>query len=195
MQIDTLIAQVKPYIERGRKAYDNFSGREQMLLVGGLGIFLLLATMAIVQPIQNLFSEQSLQLVEAENNVREMASAINRYQRLVQRRTEIERDFQSVEIKESALSLLEGLIKGKAGISQGAFTIKEQAPKPFGNNYLQTFFAVKFSTTDYPRLIDFLQEMVDGPKPLVLKRLDVKRNRGGDKLDVDLEVSSITKEK
>lgn len=194
-QIQQLTGQLQPYLTRARDTYNSFSARERSLMVGGLLVFLLIIIIVVTRPIATLFSEQALVLMQAEQNVRDMAASINRYQKLLQRRAEVERDFQSVEIKEGALSHLEGLIRDRAGIAQGAFNIKGQSPKPFGSGYQQTFYSVNFSTTDYPRFIDFLKELVDGPKPLVLKRLDIKRSRGGDKLDVDLEVGSIAKER
>jgi len=194
IQIDELRKHIQPLIDKARTAYNGFSSREQFLLLGGSAALALILLMAIIRPIQDLFSEQAINLAQAEQNVRDMAASINRYQRLVQRRNEIEKDFQSVEIKQGA-SHLEGLLRDRAGIERGSFNIKEQNPKPFGNNYQQTFFSVTFATTDYARLIDFFQELVDGAKPLMVKRLDIKRSRSGDRLDVTLEVSSITRER
>lgn len=194
-QIDQVMNQLQPYISKGKELYNSFSPRERSLMAAGLAVFVLIVVLAITRPIATLFSEQALELMQAQQNVRDMAASINRYEKLLQRRAEVERAFQSVEIKEGTTSHLEGLIRNTAGIDQGGFNIKAQSPKPFGKEYQQTFYSVNFSTTDYGRLIDFLKELVDGPKPLVLKRLDIKRSRSGDKLDVDLEVGSITKER
>ena len=187
--------QIMPYLVKARDAYRGLSPREQKLLLGAVAVVVIFMVFSFIQPIQNMFLDQSLELSKAEQEVHNIAVEINRYQRLKLRRSQVEQEFKSVEIKEGALSHLESLVKDKAGIAQGAFTIKDQPPKPFGAGYQQTFFSVNFSTTDYPRLIDFLKELVDGPKPLVVKRLDLKRTRGGDKLEIDLEISSITKDK
>ena len=141
-KFEQLVSQVQPYLKRAKETFNNFSARERALLAGGLAVFALIITLVVTRPISTLFNEQSLVLMQAEQNVRDMAASINRYQKLIQRRAEVERDFQSVEIKEGALSHLEGLIRDRAGIAQGAFNIKGQAPKPFGNGYQQTFYSV-----------------------------------------------------
>jgi hypothetical protein len=193
MNIKLQLSRIAPLIAKGKAAYDNLSGREQKLLLGGIAVMIIIGVLVVMQPISSLFNEQALELSKVEQEARNIGSELARYQRLVNRRKEVEQEFKSVDLKDGALSHLEGLIRDKAGILQGAFTIKDQPPKSFGNGYQQTFFTVNFSSTDYPKLIDFLQELVDGAQPLVLKRLDVKRNRSGDKMDVDLEISSISK--
>ena len=192
-QIDQLKERIQPHLTRAKEIYVALSPREKNLLVGGVSVLLIISVMIVNRPISSRFEEQSLELIKVQQDAHNIANELNRYQRLIQRRAEIEQDFKSVEIREGALSHLEGLIRSKAGIEQGQFTIKDQPPKPFGNQYEQAFFTVNFNTTNYPRLIDFLEELVDGPKPLVIKRLDLKRSRGGDRLEVELEISSITK--
>jgi hypothetical protein len=193
MNIKQQFSRITPLIAKAKTSYDNLSAREQKLLLGGVAVMIIIGILMVMQPISSLFSEQALELAKVEQEARNIGSELTRYQRLVDRRKEVEQEFKSVDLKDGALSHLEGLIRDKAGISQGAFTIKDQPPKSFGNGYQQTFFTVNFSSTDYARLIDFLQELVDGAQPLVLKRLDVKRSRSGDKMDIDLEISSISK--
>lgn len=193
-KLDQASAVLKPYLEKAAAMYRGLSAREQYLLLGGSFVFCIIAALVIMQPISSMFGEQSLRLSKSLNDAATIRDNLVRFQRLKQRRAEVEQEFKSVEIKEGALSYIEGLLRAKAGIEQGAFTIKDQPAKPFGTEYQQTSFNINFTTTDYPHLIDFLQELVDGPKPLVLKKLDLKKSRGGDKLEVDLEVSSIAKE-
>ncbi len=192
--IDQAIATVRPHIERVLTLYRGLSPREKNLLLIGTAVMFLIVAMIVVRPISSRFNEQSLRLAAASADAAAIRDEMVRYLRLKQRRAEVEQEFKSVEIKEGALSYIEGLLRSKAGIDQGAFTIKDQPPKPFGTEYQQTSFSVSFTTTDYPHLIDFLQELVDGPKPLMVKKLDLKKSRSGDKLEVELEVSSIAKE-
>jgi hypothetical protein len=193
MNMKSAISQLPVLLERARVLYGGLSERERKLLAVGILVTIVIAVLAVTQPIRSIFAEQNLELEKVIMESQQISTELTRYQRLISRRREVEQEFKSVELKDGALSHLEGLIRDKAGIGQGAFTIKDQAPRPFGNDYQQTFFTVNFATTDYPKLIDFLQELVAGKQPLLLKRLSLKRSRGGEKLDVDIEVSSISK--
>lgn len=48
---------------------------------------------------------------------------------------------------------------------------------------------------DLGRLVQFLEELVQGKKPFVAPSLDIKRRPAGDSLDVELEVSSLRRKK
>lgn len=170
---------------------DKMSTREWGLIsVAGAAIVIVLALEAYGQ-IAAYFNEQALRLNQVEARLGETTNSLQKYLDLKARRDAIESRYREVAVQDDAVSHLENLIKTKAGIQQGLFTIRDSPANPFGGNYEQLPFSVKFNTTNLQALVDFLREVTEGPKPLVLSRLDLNRRRGSDRLDVEISLSSI----
>ncbi|MBX7137274.1 MAG: hypothetical protein K1X83_04750 [Oligoflexia bacterium] len=177
------IKQAKDYLAA-------MSGREKLLIGVGLIVLLGLALVQIYGSISAGFSSQSVEITRLERDLNDLSTLLDRYTKVKSRRDAIENQYKSVEINEGVYSHLENLIKKFALVDSG-FTISENPQLKFGGNYLQLPFVVKFTTTNLKALVDFLKQIVEGPKPLVISRLNLTRSRGRDSLDVELEVSSI----
>lgn len=171
--------------------YGRLSLREQGLVIASMGVGLLLLLIVVVQDSLQAFADQNKEELELQVAMKNIAVALERYTKLDGRRAAIEARYKQVEIKEGALSHLETIIKQKAGIGPGNFSIRELPAKEFGGNFEQLSFSVKFSTSDLSSLVAFLREVVYGEKPLIVGRIDVQMNRRQDALDVELDVSTI----
>lgn len=176
--------------QRATSEYARFSARERALVIAATSTVFIIASYLVYEPIANAFSGQAMAIADAEQNVKRISLELERYAKYETRRREIESRYKEVEIKEGALSYLETLLKEKGGVRSG-FTIKDSPGREFGGDFEQVSFSVKFSTTDYERLLQFLKELVYGARPLILSKLDVQMNRRQTALDVDLEVSTI----
>lgn len=187
---------MKPTFERYRAAfrawYGKLSKRERHLLSAPLIVVaLLLVYVILYRPVASAFAAQRSELAEADLEIKRISALLDKYTRLRAKRQEIENQYREIEIKEGGLTLLENLIRTKLDAAPGSFTIKERdnPSREFGGNYEQQPFNVRFNTTDLGKLVYFLQEMVHGPKPLILRKIDIRRR--GERLEVDLDVSSI----
>ncbi|RIL09570.1 MAG: hypothetical protein DCC75_06240, partial [Proteobacteria bacterium] len=139
-------------------------------------------------------AEQEQRLSTAKNDIETVALGLVRYNKLIARRQAIEDTYSKMEFSEGALSYLDKLVREKAGIV-GGDPIKAMRPKPFAGKYEQDPFTIRFTITDLPRLVDFLFELVRGPRPMILASLDLKRRAAGDALEATMDVASIRKAK
>ena len=147
----------------------------------------------VYEPVREAFVAQETRYDETAQQLQYVAAALSRYQKLQVRRDEIERDFREVEIEEGALSYLEDLVKTKAGVVNPQISPRDI--RDFGSEYEQAPFLIRFPIVDLNRLVQFLEELVQGKKPFILASLDIKRRPAGDSLDIELEVSSLRRKK
>lgn len=184
------MSKLNQYWSQAKTQFAALSGRERSLIVLCLVAIGFIGLYQIYEPIDAAFRAQAQKLAQIEANVKALGPALERFAKLRTRRDAIEQEYREVEFKEGALSHLENLVKVKAGVNAG-FTIKDAPPKEFGGEYEQTTFSIKFTTSNFPALIDFLRELTHGTRPMILGRLDVQRSRFAERLEVDIEVSSI----
>ena len=168
--------------------FNNLSSRERLVVIVAPILLLAVFVPRIFENISLAFSRQSRAVIDAERDRKQVLLTLSRYASLKARREAIEREYKEVEIKEGVLSYLESLIKSKAGVTHDL--LKELPVVKVGTNYEQAPFAVRFSIGNMNALVAFLDELVAGAHPLMLKKLDLKK-ASPDKLSVDLEVVSI----
>lgn len=172
--------------------FHDSSQREKVLIVGGtVVVFLLVGHAVLVKPAFAFLEEQKIRLEEAEKNIKQLPYLLASYKRLINRQSAIKDLYKRIELSEGAFAHLEKLVEQKAGIPTSSFTIKEGSPVRFGDEYEQIPYTVKFRITDYPRLIEFLDEVMFGEKPLVISTLDMRTGRLGDHIQVDMQVTSV----
>lgn len=187
-----LIATFGVWKAKAQAGFKSLSRREQALICGGIATLFLMGIYSVYEPVREAFDRQELALVEAEGRSKGVSGTLERYMKLKARRDAIEGRYRMIEFEEGALSYLETMIRTKAMVTSG-FTIKDGPPRPFGKNHEQVPFSVRFSTANLETLIGFLQELVHGPRPLILGRLSLQKSRIGDRFDVDLDVSNLRK--
>lgn len=181
-------------VAAARAKWAAFSSRERFIVaIGGL-IAVLFPIFMVVSRVSEIFSDQALELATAESDFQESTTLLQRVVKLKARRDQIEQMYEklskSQNLDEGSRPLLERLVQEKAGVTSG-FNIDAQNPTPFGGNFEKTNFKVRFDITDISRLVTFLVELANGPRQLILTRLDLRKSRAGDKIDVSLEVSSF----
>lgn len=182
--------QLNLLLQQTLEKYKKLTSREHLIISCAIVTLILMATYKIYEPIQAAFTNQNTQLAQVESQAKTVGPMLERYAKLKSRRDAIEREYKEVEFKEGELAHLEILVKNKAGVSSG-FTIKDNPAKEFGGNYEQTPFSVKFNTSDLPSLIDFLKEVTQGARPMILSKLDIQRSRFADRLEIEADISSI----
>lgn len=186
--------QLKNFKQNALDWFTALSQREQLIVAGGTaGLVVALLYAFIFSPIVDFIEQQEQDVAAAYRELQALPHALARYDRVRTRRAEIEKLYKSIEMPEGASAYLETLVKDKAGIPPAGFTIKESIPRKFGNIYEQVPYNVQYRITDHNKLINFLQELIEGPRPFIVNRVNLSRSRLGDHIEVDLEVSSVRK--
>ena len=181
---------LRSWAEAARQRLKQMSGRERAAL-GVLALFVVgLVMQQLFSSIDGAFAEQQARLEKANGDRKALPFVLDRYLKLESKKKAIEQAYKEVQVVEDPLAQLESLLKSKSSVDK-TFSINDVAPKRFGGSYEQHSFAVRFSIMDYPQLVELLKELVTGPKPFMLKNLRITKTRGGQRLEVDLDVSSI----
>lgn len=168
--------------------------REKIIIYVSLVVVAFMGLYQVYEPVRRVFTQQMQQISDLEAVMKNVGPSVERYVKFKARRDSIEEEYKEVEFKEGALSHLETLVRNKAGISTG-FTIKDTPPREFGGNYEQTLFSIRFTTTNLQALIDFLQELIHGSRPLIVSKIDIQKSRFADRLEVEVDASSIRRVK
>ena len=137
-----------------------------------------------------VFAAQQERLSEAQKDADRAAQLLQSYLKLSAHKQQLEKQFEQVENREGGLGYLENLVRNEAGVTEG-FAIKDSPVKAFGGNYEQAPFNISFSITSLEKLVAFLKALVHGSQPFILSKLDIQKSRRAERLEVDLEVSSI----
>lgn len=171
--------------------FEKLSKRERLLIaIPAILVIIFISYELLVIPTKEAFLAQELEYKKAEDNLDNLAIALERYVKLKNRLKDIEEQYREIETTESGSTLLEKLVLEKVNVPKGSFNITDGQPQLFGGNYEKTPYTVRFSTTDLPKLVAFFEELTHGKTPMILRRLDL-RKRGDRVLDVEIEVSGI----
>lgn len=189
--------QLKHYLESAKAQYLRLSPRERGIVIAAAAFLIGMVVYGkIYQPIRDKFATQSLELEQAQKDVDVGVSLLSQYIKLKAHRDEIERAYKQVDLEHRELSVLEQIFKNKATAGSEGFAIQNGPVKEFGGNYEQAEFTVSFKTSTLQDVVNFLDEVVHGAKPLVLTLIDLQKSRYGNRLlDAKVEVSSIRRVK
>ena len=163
-----------------------------MALIAILVVFSI-GAYSLVEPLSNSIKTQDQELKKAKDSLALLPNQIEKYFLLHARQSEIEKQYQEVSFPEGeVLSYLESVIKEKGGVEKNTdYKINEQPQKEFGGKYIQEPFRIELYLQSEDSLAKILNELVRGPRPLVLSRLDIKGTPNKSRLIVNLEVSSF----
>lgn len=187
--------QLTEFWTKTKEQFTKLSSRERTIVAIAIAVVIPLSIdYMVIQPINEMFEEQSFLLETVNRHAGEIPQELASYSRLKGRRDRIEKLYQDTESEGLGGSALERLVKEKAGITMGYSLLPKQKGS-FGTNYEQETFNVKFGTTNFERLIDFFKEIDQGNKGLLMTRLDMSKSPSADRLQVDMDVSIISRKK
>lgn len=167
--------------------------REKALIGGGIAVAIpIMLYQGIYLPTVAAFSAQSDLLETISQDLKTVPHILDRYKRLKGKKDQIENEFRQVEIKEGEQSLLENILSGKV---DPGFDITPISTTNFGGSYEQANFNVRFSTGSLSNVVDILSEISTGKKRMLLTNLNLSKDSSGEKLRVELGVSSIRQAK
>jgi hypothetical protein len=169
--------------------YQNLSQREKLLVIGGVLVLApLFINTLLIKPIYEKFKAQTAALAQLESDIKTVPFILDRYRRFAAKKTDLENEFKQVEIKEGEQSLLENIVSGKV---DPGFDITAGQTRNFGGSYEQAAFTVRFSISSLSTLVDLLKEITTGAKRMLLTSLTISKDPSGEKLRVEISVSSI----
>jgi hypothetical protein len=176
------------------KIFNKFSDREKILAIGGSIVLLLIGLNSLATPLLEKSAAQKLILKKTTDNLALLPNQLEKFQTLYLRQQKIEKEFQQVSFKGGVLSHLEELIRTKAKVdSPTNYKINPLPEKPFSTDYRQEPFRVEIYTTSESDLKVFLDELVNGSRPLVLTSIDIKKAPNQSRLIVQLDISNFQK--
>ena len=183
---------IKATVNRLKELFARLSPREKRLVLGGVVVAALILIYLVYEPISDLIDRQSDEVQAIEAQAKEAPQLIQEYRQLERQIKTIHARYKQVEFTEGVRSHLEKLAKDEAGVAAGAVQIGEQKGSELGGGYEQIEYLVRFSTQDFSRLVRFLDVLVNGRRPLLLTKLEIRKvNRRGGELEVELSVSTI----
>lgn len=182
-----------PLTVRALKWFKTLSVREKVLILGGVLVigFVLVVNLALVTVAA--FDEQAIAITTAETDMETAKSLLRAQTRLIQQRNLLEDRYRKIEFREGPLSYIEGLITDKLSLPSNKFSINPKPPQPFGREFEQSTFNLKFRVNSLEKLVNFLSSLNSREKPMIISRLEMNKSPDGNNLDVSLEVSCIHK--
>jgi hypothetical protein len=178
--------------EATRAYFLRLSLREQIAVVIAVTFVLIFGIVKISLPIKEHFVTQTARLEQLRSDLAAVPQVFRQYFRLISTKRQIEERYQQVRRTEGVLSHLERIVREKTQLSQGLFTISELPVQSFGGSYENHAFSVRLRSVGVKETVDLLNEVVNGDEPYLLTRLEIDRRYRSDKLEVTLEVSSIS---
>lgn len=168
------------------------SQREQLMVYVGFVVGIIVAIAIVVEPINKLINQKQTEATNLERDSKTIAFLLERYRILLDKRRELEDRFKEVELGEAPRSYLQKIIADKVNIT-GLPSINNLPVIEFGGGYELVPFSVQFKTTNLEGLVDFLVEVVQGKRPLILSKIEIRKNPIARDLDVAVEVNTIQK--
>ena len=184
----------KNYIQIAGDYLKNISAREKVAIAAVILVVCVIGLLSAYDYVNSLFSAQKNEFAKIKGEISEATQLLKSYSDLEARRASIEAQYKKVEMHERPLSYLEKIAEEKAGISSNELKIDPRKVSEFGGGYEKAPFSLSFKTNDLEKLVAFLDELVNGPKPFLVSKLELRNMRvRNQRLDVDINVTSIRK--
>ena len=186
------LEQIKQYLVLAKEQAAKLPEQQRQWLIVLAPFLLLLGIFLIFSPLQSLFQDQTTQITATTRDIRALPALFHEYTELAKRKNTLEKEYQEVRIQEGELvGQVEALIKNTAGIKEG-FSVREPTTRELGGNYKKLSVTVSnLRVSNFPKFVEFLDQLVSGDKRLLLERIDINKSSLGDFLLVSLDISSI----
>lgn len=140
---------------------------------------------------RDAFEAQSLKLAKLEGQVKNAPRASQGYLKLLRRRKAIETRYKSLASTSSASARIESALKKFDKIDSNTVKLDQKMSRTFADGFEQLQYQVEFQIEDYPQMAEVLKELSSGEPALQLLRIKLSRLRNGQRLGVELDMSSI----
>jgi hypothetical protein len=151
-----------------------------LLMVGAQGASL----------IKKAFSKQYDSLIALQLNAEDLGSLIPTYLTTLQRKQEIEAQYEQIGPSDGSLSYLERTITSIIGVSP---EISSLPARPFGVRYQQIPFRVQFRTRESEKLFSLLSALTRGTQKYLISRIEISPRTIDKQLEIVMELSSLAR--
>ncbi len=183
---ESLVAPVRDWL-------DQRTQQERLTLAGGAITVALMILFFVVTAIFEGWEAQAYRYETTLTAIRDAEDQLKTHQTLLAQRREVEHFFRRVDDHQNPLSLLETLFKANLG-EEARPRITETGSKNFGQHFRQTTFRVSdLSMTSLEKLLTVVNALTNGKAPFLVTHLTIDKNESGGKLDVKLDVSTVSK--
>jgi hypothetical protein len=167
--------------------------QERLTLAGGAIIIALIILFFGVTALYEGWEAQAYRYETTVTAIRDAEDQLKTHQTLLAQRREVEHFFRRVDDHQNPLSLLETLFKANLG-EDARPRITETGSKNFGQHFRQTTFRISdLSMTSLEKLLTVVNALTNGKAPFLVTHLSIDKNESGGKLDVKLDVSTVSK--
>ncbi|MCB0338549.1 MAG: type II secretion system protein M [Bdellovibrionales bacterium] len=167
------------------------STREKRVLISVVALLAVLALYVVADEISTAFDRQARELRILAAQSEQVTEKLTRYKTLVARQRSAEQQFKDVTFEGGVRSYLEKLIQHTGRIQSGQYKITPSRSRKLGENYELEPYNIRFETSNLKLLVNLLEKIPYGDKPLLITQLEIKKSRRSDKLTVSVDVSSI----
>ena len=175
--------------EKALDWYTELGQRERNLIIAGILFIIGMIVYSVGSTLIQDFDRQKRIIAELETSNSQVAGYAGEFGAAKQRLADIEKQFESIKFEGGVRSHLETLLTNTARIEK--YKIRPNRPLKLGDAYQLEPFNISFDTTDLASLTNFLKEVIYGPRPLLITRLDIAKSRRTNKLTVTLDVNSV----
>lgn len=181
-QIETALSKIQGW-------YTSLSAREKGLVALLIASTLVIGGYSLADGVFSALATRKAELNAVHDDSLRLGRYLRQYRTLLAKKDAIEKQFAGVQGALPARSYIEQVAHKKADI-QSTIDIKPLSTVPFGEHFSRSVFRVSFISSDLEQLTTFLREIDDGPQPLLVTRLDIRKHAAR-QLKVDIEISSI----
>jgi hypothetical protein len=180
-------------IDPAREWFGKKAEREQWLIIGG-AFAVILSTIGFVGlKLRARIDEQTARYEGAIASISDAREQLKSLKALIASRREVENFFRRVDDHQNPLSLLENLFKENLG-DESRPRITETGSKNFGQQFRQTTFRVSdIRISSLEKLLTIVNSLTTGKAPFLITNLVIDKNEGSGRLDVRLDVSTVSK--
>lgn len=157
-------------------------------------VFLLLCTAlfvlitSIVGTVSDAFAKQEKKLKHVETLRKALPYRLSEYIHLDARKKEIESEYKDLKGMDDMRAEFEKLLKKHSSVQQDRLKIEAKDAKKFADKYKQEPFKINFTISDYSTLVEILETLDNGEKPIIIKSLDIAKNPYGNSLNIELNL-------
>jgi hypothetical protein len=182
-------------METLRIQFEALSVREKFLVIAGAVIVALFGSVyCLTDFVAPVFSTQKLELDQLDLQAKEVPGLVKRYKALLFKKERLEEQFRTNNVDLDEPSYVESIVKKHTKIDGNSLRISPSGkPIELGADFEQEAYSISFRTQEMKDVVDFLERTANGPQPLLITRIDVRRS--GTSLSAAITLSSIRRKR
>ncbi len=183
--MNELIGKLRAQVEAGKAAFGRLTQREQVIVLGGAGAFVLLVLFSVGMMVSSAIERAEHRVKVKTDQLTQVIQLQGEY-----RAREAQRQARMKELSRANLrlvSLIEDTAR-QAGVEIGQLRPDDSEPNPEG--IVESTVDLRATNLSADRLQEFLSKLEKAPGVVILRRLKVQRPYRKDTVDLDMTVAT-----